>query len=296
MDKPQSGVNGWLIALGLPVAALVLAVCVARYFYRPYYIPSESMLPTFEVGDQFLVDTRTGHPARIGDIVIVRFKNGIRIVRVVALGGDRVAMRAGVPVVNGMAARQRGDGTVTFKQFERTITAQRLVEQLAGDNRTHRILDVEQGYGAGDDVAETRVPPGHFFALGDNRDRAADSRFGPETEGLGMAPEADIVGTPALIWAAHDRKRAWTTPNAGPQADRSTVAPLRLRAFAHASGPANRDRSFSLSMLRTTPLRQRARSVPSLVRLCSGVVSGLVIALFRWTPSRTGQSVQPIEI
>lgn len=212
MDKPQSGVNGWLIALALPVAALVLLVCVGRLFYKPYYIPSQSMLPTFEIGDQFFAATRGGHPPRIGDIVIVRAKDGVRIVRVVALGGDRVAMRLGVPVVNGVAARQRGDGTVTLKEPEGTIIAQRQVEQLPGDKRTHRILDIEQGYGEGDNVAETRVPPGHIFALGDNRDRSADSRYGPESMGLGMPPEADIIGTPALIWAAHDRKRAWTPP------------------------------------------------------------------------------------
>ena len=212
MEQPQSGVSGWLIALALPVAALVLAVCVGRYFYKPYYIPSESMLPTFEVGDQFFAATRGGHPPRIGDLVIVRVRDGVRIVRVVALGGDRVAMRLGVPVVNGVAARQRGDGTVTLKEPEGAATAQRLIEHLPGDQRTHHVLDIEQGYGDGDNVAETRVPPGHIFALGDNRDRAADSRYGPEVVGLGMPPETDIVGTPALIWGAHDRKRAWTTP------------------------------------------------------------------------------------
>jgi signal peptidase I len=212
MSKPQSGVNGWLIALALPVVALVLVVCVGRFFYKPYYIPSESMLPTFEVGDQFLAATRGGRPPQIGDIVIVRLKDGVRIVRVVALGGDRVAMRSGVPVVNGVAARQRSDGTLALSEPEGAATAQRLTEQLPGDTRTHRILDIEQGYGAGDDVAETRVPPGHIFALGDNRDRSADSRYGPDVMGLGMPPEADIVGTPALIWAAHDSKRAWTTP------------------------------------------------------------------------------------
>ena len=212
MERSQSSVNGWLIALGLPVLALVLAVCVGRFFYKPYYIPSESMLPTFEIDDQFLADTRGGHPPRIGDIVIVRWKDSVRIVRVVALGGARVEMRGGIPVVNGVAAHQRSEGIIKLNEGEGAVTAQRLVEQLPGDERTHHVLDIEQGYSDGDNFAETRVPPGHIFALGDNRDRAADSRFGPEVMGLGRAPESDIIGTAVFIYAAHDRARAWIKP------------------------------------------------------------------------------------
>jgi signal peptidase I len=212
MEKSR-GINGWLIALGLPMVAIALAVCVGRFFYKPYYIPSESMMPTFEVGDQFLVDTRAGHPPRIGDIVVVRVKDGVRIVRIVALGGSRVEMRGGIPIVNGAAAHQRDDGTVTLKEPEGPVIAQRLVERLPGEQGTHRILDVERGYGEGDDRPEIRVPSGHIYALGDNRDRAADSRYDdPVTMGLGTAPEANIVGKAVLIYAAAERSRSWTKP------------------------------------------------------------------------------------
>ncbi len=212
MDKPQHGTSGWLIALGLPVIAIVLIICVGRFFYKPYYIPSESMRPTFELGDQFLVDKSGGHPARIGDIVVVRLKDSVRIVRVVALGGDRVEVRVGVPVVNGVVAQQRVDGSVTVNSPDGAVTARRLVEQLPGDKRTHHVLDIEQGYSDGDTFAEVRVPSGHFFALGDNRDRAADSRFPAATFGLGMPAESDIIGTAALIYSARDRARVWTKP------------------------------------------------------------------------------------
>ena len=214
MEKSRGRINGWLVALGLAAIAIVLIFCVGRYFYRPYYIPSESMMPTFQVGDMFLVDTRGGHPPRIGDIVVVRWRNSVRIVRIVALGGDRVEVRLGVPIINGVAARQRAAGSVTYSEsgMGESVTAPRFVEQLPGEQGTHHVLDIEQGYSDGDTFAETRVPPGHIFALGDNRDRAADSRFGPETMGLGMAPESDIVGTVALIYASRDRARTWTKP------------------------------------------------------------------------------------
>jgi signal peptidase I len=215
MEKSQGRINGWLIALGLPVVAIVLIFCVGRFFYKPYYIPSESMMPTFEIGDQFLVDTRGGHPLHIGDIVVVRWRDSVRIVRVVARGGDRVEVRLGVPVINGIAAQQRAAGSVTYggSGTEGSVTAQRLAERLPGEPGTHHILDIEQGYSDGDNFAEVRVPAGHLFLLGDNRDRAADSRFTADAMGgLGMPAESDVVGTAALIWAAHDSARAWKKP------------------------------------------------------------------------------------
>jgi len=212
MEKARGRINGWVIALALPVVAIFLAFCVGRYFYHPYYIPSESMMPTFKVDDLILVDTRAGHPPRIGDIVVARLGKSVRIVRIVARGGDRVEVRLGVPFINGVAARQQAAGSVTYTATEGPVTAQRLIEQLPGEQGTHHILDIEQGYSDGDTFAETRVPAGHIFALGDNRDRAADSRFGPETFGLGMAPESDIIGTVAVIYGSPDRSRVWTKP------------------------------------------------------------------------------------
>ncbi len=210
MEKSRSGINGWLIALGLPVGLLALAACIGRIFYVPYYVPSQSMEPTFQVGDQFLVDKNGDHPPAVGDIVVVRNKDHVSIVRVVAMAGDRVEMRDGIPLVNGVAAHQRPDGEMTVTNAEQTVTARRFIEQLPHERGTHRVLDT--GYTEGDDIAPIVVPAAHFFALGDNRDNAADSRFDDMQFGLGMPPVTDIIGKAAFIYGSRDRSRMWSRP------------------------------------------------------------------------------------
>jgi len=208
MEKAR-GINGWVIVLALPVGLLVLAIFIGRLFYIPYYVPSQSMEPTFQIGDQFLVDKNGAHPPAVGDIVVVRDKDRhVRIVRVVALGGDRVEMRDGIPLVNGVAARQRPDGEMTVTSAEQTVTAQRFIEQLPHERGTHRVLDT--GYSAGDEIAPVIVPAGHFFALGDNRDNAADSRFDDMQFGLGTPPVTDIIGKAVFIYGSRDRSRRWS--------------------------------------------------------------------------------------
>jgi len=210
MKTSHSRINGWLIALGVPVGLFSLAVIIGRAFYIPYYVPSQSMEPTFQVGDQFLVDKNCSHPPVVGDIVVVRAKDHVRIVRVVALAGDRVEMRDGIPLVNGVAAHQRPDGETTMTIAEQTVTAQRFIEQLPHERGTHRVLDT--GYTEGDDIAPVVVPAAHFFALGDNRDNAADSRYGDMQFGLGMPPVTDIIGKAVFVYGSRDRLRRWSRP------------------------------------------------------------------------------------
>lgn len=210
METSRSRINGWLIVLGVPVGLLFLALFIGRVFYIPYYVPSQSMEPTFQIGDQFLVDKNGGHPPSVGDIVVVRAKDHVRIVRVVALAGDRVEMRDGIPLVNGVAAHQRPDGETTVTSAEQTVTARRFIEQLPHERGTHRVLDT--GYTEGDDIAPIVVPAARFFALGDNRDNAADSRFDDMQFGLGMPPVTDIIGKAVFVYGSRDRSRRWSRP------------------------------------------------------------------------------------
>lgn len=141
-------------------AAFVLALLIQQFVVKPFGIPSESMEPTLLKGDRVLVNRlayRFGEPQR-GDIVVFRPPLGREdyIKRIVAVGGDTVAVRGGKLFINGEA------------QEEPYLKEQKIQGQF-------------------DEVV---VPEGSYFMMGDNRNNSGDSRvFGPVEKGsiLGKA-------------------------------------------------------------------------------------------------------------
>ncbi len=139
------------LVISLVAFALVFGF-VRPFVLEAFYIPSESMVPTLEVGDRVFVNKfvyRVTEPER-GDIVVFESVDGgdeALIKRVVGLPGDTIAVRSGTLYVNGEP------------QKEPYLNRQPLDESFYGP-----IL----------------VPPGHVFVMGDNRANSADSRvFGP---------------------------------------------------------------------------------------------------------------------
>jgi signal peptidase I len=191
------------------LTALVLIMQVATSFglkivhgfYRPFYIPSEAMRPTLEVGDRLVADMRDRAMPKRGDVIAFRVGSSIYIKRIVGLPGDRVEMRDGIPFVNGHSASQRQVANRTIHELGEMYVAGILVERLPGVEGEHRILDM--GESRADEMAPVRVPAGHLFVLGDNRDRSADSRISREEGGFEMLPVADIAGRPLF--------KTWTT-------------------------------------------------------------------------------------
>ena len=167
-----------LFELVLIVAvALSLALAMQAYAVKPYRIPSGSMEPTLAVGERVLVNRfshRLGAQPQIGDIVVFHPPAGALesparcgaepanaapcavptpdsadvsfIKRVVAVGGDTVAVGGGGVVRNGRRVRE---------PYTRAC-----------------------GEGAGCDLPRAiRVPRGQVFLMGDNRGNSTDSRF-----------------------------------------------------------------------------------------------------------------------
>ena len=144
---------------------LLVAFVVVFGFLRPFvvksfWIPSESMVPTLEVGDRIFVNRfiyRFFEPER-GDIVVFDSleTDDELIKRVVAVPGDRVRVRNGILRVNGDFPEEPYAVPVVFPD--------------------------------GSDFGPTRVPEGEVFVMGDNRANSRDSRF------FGPVPMENIEG------------------------------------------------------------------------------------------------------
>lgn len=195
--KQQKSHRGSVIELVTIVAvALGLALGIQAVLVKPFRIPSESMVPTLQIGQRVLVDRvtfRYGEPER-GDVVVFKPPAGadenacgVRhsaesscprptakrsdtnfIKRVVALGGDRIRVVEGRVILNG----------------------KRLKEPFIRPDSACGLCNLPQ---------EITIPKGMFFMMGDNRGESADSReWGP-------VPKKWLIGQAFMTYWPPDR-------------------------------------------------------------------------------------------
>jgi len=202
---------------------VILVVFLLRSFlFEPFKIPSGSMIPTLLVGDLILVNKFTygvrlpvihsklteGTAPRRGDVMVFRYPPRPSldyIKRVVGVPGDEVAYLNKRLTLNGQPVPTAAlpdffdkDAMRYAKQFEETL----------GDKR-HRVLNDEDRPafipGAEDfpfkdscrysvEGVTCKVPAGHYFMMGDNRDNSLDSRY------WGFVPDRNIVGKAFFVW------------------------------------------------------------------------------------------------
>lgn len=202
---------------------VILFVFLLRSFVvEPFRIPSGSMLPTLHAGDFILVNkyeyglrfpvfnfgiTEGSDPKR-GDIVVFKYpldKNIDFIKRVIGVPGDEIRYINKQLYVNGKRIEATPDGNffdketyTDLKQFNENLEG--VVHKIVENDKVPSMARPVQGhnglnqciYNMGDVVC--RVPDGHYFMMGDNRDNSADSRF------WGFVPKEDIVGRAFYIW------------------------------------------------------------------------------------------------
>jgi signal peptidase I len=214
----------WWLEYTASFFPVILAVFVVRSFIvEPFKIPSGSMVPTLLVGDFILVNkydyglrlpiTNTkltqGHPLQRGDVVVFRYPKDESvdyIKRVIGLPGDTVAYEDKKLTINGKPVPETAQPD--FFDEERVGYAKQFTEDL-GDGRKNNILNNPQVppfvMGADDfpfrdncnynaQGVTCKVPAGHYFMMGDNRDNSADSRY------WGFVPDQNIVGRAFFIW------------------------------------------------------------------------------------------------
>jgi len=182
---------GLLLSWACMAALANLAVVGFHSFYKSYYIPAGSMMPTLRVNDRLLADMRPGALKR-GDVVIVDAGRSDYVKRIAALPGDRIAMKGGIVFINGAAIPQIQVGHETLRGFGPAIEGRTFTERLPGEAYNHLVIDT--GYSDGDDVAPILMGPNQYYLLGDNRDLSADSRYPASMMGLGVVDRARIKG------------------------------------------------------------------------------------------------------
>jgi signal peptidase I len=183
---------------------LLFVLIIRSFVFEPFRIPSGSMMPTLVQGDFIFVNKwsyglrlpvtetkilETGSPER-GDVIVFRLPSDPSInyiKRVVGLPGDEIAYQRHRLTIN-------GDEVPLEMHPEATDEEPRFVEQLG--EREHEILITNAAYMVRDGVY--RVPEGHYFVMGDNRDNSRDSRF------IDAIPESHLVGEAVRIWMHMD--------------------------------------------------------------------------------------------
>jgi signal peptidase I len=208
-------------------AGLFPVICIVfllrSFLFEPFKIPTGSMIPTLLVGDLILVNKYTygvrlpvinkkiievGSPKR-GDVMVFRYPpdpNVDYIKRVIGLPGDEVSYLNKELRINGQVVPRQPlpdffDTTLTayMPQFEEQLPAQDKPHKLLvmpGSTRLEPIVEYPYLNQCSYSIEGVRckVPAGHYFMMGDNRDNSQDSRY------WGFVPEQNIVGRAFFVW------------------------------------------------------------------------------------------------
>tara|TARA_B100001179_G_scaffold191942_1_gene148970 strand:- start:511 stop:1389 length:879 start_codon:yes stop_codon:yes gene_type:complete len=229
---------------------MLLAVLAFHSFVaKPFYIPSTSMMPNLLVGDRLIVtkypygyswasitfhllprgDWRIfGGTPQYGDVVIPvhpeRSEDYIK--RVVALPGDRIAVKNGQIILNGKPVKQEVEPDMLLPYDINSPCEEVYYERVTGDDGvtrckvpvlretmpngvSYKIIDALPDMPL-DDFDEILVPDDAVFVMGDNRDRSADSRASVGNQGLGgPVPLANIGGRAEFITFSLDGTADW---------------------------------------------------------------------------------------
>ena len=210
------------------VYALLIAVVIRTVAFEPFNIPSGSMIPTLLIGDYLFVSKYSygysrysmplapnlfsgrilGRLPERGDVAVFKWPRDNQtdyIKRIVGLPGDRIQMRAGQLYINGTLVPRQSEGDYTAEEGGSRTIAQLYLETLP-NGRQHDILKMFESGGL-NTTPEFKVPEGHVFAMGDNRDNSSDSR--DPSGGVGFVPVENLVGRAEFIFFSVDAVAPW---------------------------------------------------------------------------------------
>jgi len=202
---------------------VIIVVFLLRSFVvEPFKIPSGSMIPTLLVGDLILVNKyhyglrlpvlntkiTEGTPPQRGDVMVFRYppKPSLDYIkRVVGVPGDEVAYLNKRLTLNGQPVPTQSlpeffdeDAMRYFAHFEEDMGT--VKHRILNDDSRPAFVPGADEFAFKDhchysvEGVVCKVPPGHYFMMGDNRDNSLDSRF------WGFVPDRNIVGKAFFVW------------------------------------------------------------------------------------------------
>ena len=216
----------WGIEVPASIFTVLLVVFLLRSFLaEPFRIPSSSMRPGLVTGDFILVNKFSygirlpvldqkiidvSGPQR-GDVAVFKAPHEPEkdyIKRIIGIPGDTVVYKDKKLTLNGAPVSQVEDGTYSYMEFGQFLTTLKFKEKLG--EREYLVAQfpqfpsfiANQKYpgtpvpACTDDgkVVTCTVPPGHYFAMGDNRDNSLDGRY------WGFVPDTHLRGKAFFIW------------------------------------------------------------------------------------------------
>jgi signal peptidase I len=190
------------------LVTVILALFGTTFVVQAFKIPSQSMEPTLLVGDHLLVNKfifgGRGHwyehflpyrEIRRGDIIVFKFPYNIHehyVKRVIGIPGDHIKIvdqqvyRNGKRINEPYAVHDPAASYDPFRDNFPPRSAKYLQANIQPEWADQIFEHVQDG--------EIVVPPGKYFAMGDNRDNSADSRY------WGFVDRDAIVGRPVVIY------------------------------------------------------------------------------------------------
>jgi|SRR5262245_2716058 len=216
-----------IVLVPLAIAVLLSPILIRTFLFQPFNIPAGSGKPTLLVGDYIFVSkfsygyNRYSFPfspplaltsGRIfaseperGDVVVFRSPKDPSIdfvKRLIGLPGDRIQMINGLLHINGTPVkRERIEDYVETEENGRQVRVRQWRETLP-NGVSHPTLDlIDNGFY--DNTKEYRVPAGHYFMMGDNRDNSSDSRV---ENSIGYVPAENLIGRVQIIFWSVDEK------------------------------------------------------------------------------------------
>lgn len=199
------------------VIAVALALFIREFVIQPFKIPSGSMIPNLLVGDHLLVtkfiySTKLPYTdiqilpglrnIKYGDVIVFKYPNGDNepskkglyyIKRVVGIPGDSLEVRGRNLYINGkevpLVYERSYDNRMSLNS---DMYVDEYVENLFGNKHLVIYQNGKSGTDRGEFLPYEKIPEGHYFVMGDNRDNSRDSRF------WGLVPFENVAGKALL--------------------------------------------------------------------------------------------------